>query len=51
MKFAEAYENALQLVPNWKAMTMPDTTPMPKASANTLVQKVESRSHTGLPVR
>src|SRR5262249_9101554 len=28
-----------QLVPNWKLMTMPDTTPMPKDTAKTLVQK------------
>ena len=31
-------ENSLQLVPNWYAMTMPDTTPIPNATANTLIQ-------------
>ena len=32
-----------QLVPNWKAMTMPVTTPMPKDTANTLSQKSKMR--------
>ena len=36
-------DSTLQLVPNWKAMTMPLTTPMPKESANTLSQKSKTR--------
>jgi hypothetical protein len=28
-----------QLVPNWKLMVMPETTPMAKLSANTFTQK------------
>ena len=32
-----------QLVPNWKAMTMPVTTPMPKDTANTFSQNSNIR--------
>ena len=32
-------EKKLQLVPNWYAITSPDTTPMPKLTAKILVQK------------
>src|SRR2546430_13723698 len=35
----------LQLVPNWKAITMPLTTPMPNDRANILSQK-RSEEHT-----
>jgi hypothetical protein len=31
------------LVPNWNAMTMPVTTPMPNDTANTLSQKSNTR--------
>ena len=31
--------STLQLVPNWNAMTMPETTPIPNETANTLSQK------------
>ena len=33
----------LQLVPNWNAMTMPVTTPMPNDTAKTLSQKSNTR--------
>ena len=36
-------ESWLQFVPNWKAMTMPLTTPMPNVKANTLSQKSNTR--------
>ncbi|SCZ18061.1 Uncharacterised protein [Acinetobacter baumannii] len=32
-------EKWLQLVPNWYAMTSPDTTPMPKLTAKIFDQK------------
>ena len=32
-----------QLVPNWKAMTIPVTTPMPNDTAKTLSQKSKTR--------
>src|SRR3989344_5355962 len=32
-------EKRLQLVPNWYAMTKPETTPMPKLTAKTFDQK------------
>src|SRR5476649_1112730 len=32
-------EKKLQLVPNWYAMTSPDTTPIPKLTANIFDQK------------
>ncbi len=31
-------DSTLQLVPNWKAMTIPDTTPIPNATPNTFNQ-------------
>ena len=36
-------EKRLQLVPNWKGMTMPETTPMPNATAKILIQKLAMR--------
>lgn len=44
MTLAVASENRLQLVPNWNGITMPDTTPMPKATKKTLTQKPEMRA-------
>lgn len=40
-----------QLVPNWKAMTMPLTTPMPNDTAKIFCQKKYSSRHTGNFVR
>ena len=40
-------DGSLQLVPNWKAMTMPDATPRPKAMPKMRSQKENSRSYTG----
>src|SRR5271157_5890090 len=40
----------LQFVPNWNAMTMPLTTPMPKDNANTFSQKSKTRRKTTRPV-
>jgi hypothetical protein len=48
---AVASEYRLQLVPNWKGMTIPDTTPMPKETAKMRIQKVEMRRYTSRPVR
>ena len=36
-------DSTLQLVPNWNAMTMPVTTPMPKETAKTFSQKSNTR--------
>ena len=36
-------EKRLQLVPNWKGMVTPETTPMPNDTAKILIQKVEMR--------
>jgi len=35
-------DSSLQFVPNWKAITIPVTTPKPKATANILSQKSKS---------
>ena len=43
-------EYRLQLVPNWNGITMPDTTPMPKATEKILIQKEEIRNSTSRPV-
>src|SRR5688572_2339420 len=43
--------SADQLVPNWKLMTMPDTTPMPNDTANILVQKKNRSRHSVSRVR
>jgi|GEM_PF-2836773 len=43
---AVASENRLQLVPNWKGMMIPETTPMPKETEKILVQKLEMRKYT-----
>ena len=40
MTLAVASEKRLQLVPNWNGMTMPETTPMPKATEKILIQKI-----------
>jgi hypothetical protein len=40
-----------QLVPNWKLITIPVTTPMAKDSANTLVQSRYVSSHAASRVR
>jgi hypothetical protein len=32
------FDSTLQLVPNWKAMTIPDTTPIPNATPNIFSQ-------------
>ena len=45
-----AAEYRLQLVPNWNGITMPDTTPMPKATEKILIQKEEIRNSTS-PMR
>ena len=44
------WANTPQLVPNWNAMTMPVTTPIPNETANTLSQKSNTRRYSGLPV-
>ena len=36
-------DSALQLVPNWNAITMPLTTPMANERANILSQKSKTR--------
>src|SRR3569623_3020664 len=38
-------EKPAQLVPNWKLMTMPETTPMPKATAKIFSQKKYRSRH------
>jgi hypothetical protein len=48
---AVASEKRLQLVPNWNGIVMPDTTPMPNETANSLVQKPESRNQIGRSVK
>ena len=50
MMLAVASEKRLQLVPNWKGITTPDTTPMPKATAKIFVQKAEMRNQISFPV-
>ena len=40
MTFAAASEKRDQLVPNWKGMTIPVTTPIPKATEKMRVQKL-----------
>src|SRR5215472_6210060 len=42
--------STLQLVPNWNAITMPVTTPMPNDTANTFSQKSNTRRYSALPV-
>ncbi len=41
--FAVASENRLQLVPNWKGMMMPDTTPIANETEKIFVRKLEIR--------
>ena len=42
--------STLQLVPNWNAMTMPETTPIPNETAKILSQRSKTRRYTGSPV-
>jgi len=43
MMSAATSENRLQLVPNWKGITMPETTRMPNDTAKALSQNVDRR--------
>src|SRR6266542_2026839 len=45
-----AVEKRLQFVPNWKLMTMPDTTPIANDTAKSLSQKRNSCSYSARPV-
>src|SRR6266404_858776 len=40
----------LQFVPNWKPMTIPETTPSPNATPKTLSQNSNTRRYAGRPV-
>ena len=40
-----------QFVPNWKLITMPETTPMPKTTAKILSQKKYRSRHRSLRLR
>ena len=51
MTFAVASEKRLKFVPNWNGITMPDTTPIPKATEKIRVQKFEMRAYTSRPVK
>ena len=42
--------STLQFVPNWNAMTIPETTPSPKATPNIFSQNSKTRRYTGRPV-
>src|SRR6516165_4854543 len=42
--------NTLQFVPNWKAMTIPETTPSPNATPKILSQNSKTRRYAGRPV-
>ena len=42
--------STLQFVPNWNAMTMPETTPSPKATPKILSQNSKTRRYTERPV-
>ena len=42
--FAAASEKRDQLVPNWKGIMIPDTTPIPKETAKIRVQNREIRN-------
>ena len=43
-------DSTLQFVPNWNAITTPDTTPRPKATPNILSQKSKRKRYVGRPV-
>jgi hypothetical protein len=43
-------DRTLQFVPNWNAITTPDTTPRPKATSNILSQKSKRMRYVGRPV-
>src|SRR5258708_204839 len=43
-------ESSLQLEPNWNAMTMPETTPSPKATPKILSQNSKTTRYAGRPV-
>jgi len=44
-------DSTLQFVPNWKAITIPETTPRPKAMPNIFSQNSKTRRYTGLTAR
>src|SRR5258707_433800 len=46
----DSRDSSLQLVPNSKPSTIPDTTPMPNATPKILSQKSNTRRHAGRPV-
>ena len=39
----DIFESSLQFVPNWNAMTIPETTPRPKAIPKILSQNSKTR--------
>src|SRR6516162_5526214 len=43
--------STLQFVPNWNAMTIPETTPSPNATPKILSQNSKTRRYAGRPVR
>src|SRR6202171_1670022 len=43
-------DNTLQFVPNWNAITIPDTTPSPNATPNIFSQNSKITRYTGRPV-
>src|ERR1700748_3676867 len=47
----DIFDSTLQFVPNWNAMTTPDTTPRPKATPKILSQNSNSVWYTDWPVR
>src|SRR5580704_11970173 len=46
----DSRENSLQFVPNSKAITMPETTPSPKATPKILSQNSKMMRYAGRPV-
>ena len=49
MMFPATSLRPLQLVPNWNGITIPVTTPMPKATAKMRIQKFEMREVDSTP--
>jgi hypothetical protein len=47
----DIFDSTLQFVPNSRAITTPETTPMPKATPKILSQNSKSVRYTGRPVR
>src|SRR5882762_5279043 len=43
-------DSPLQFVPNWKPMTIPETTPSPNATPKILSQNSKTRRYAGRPV-